>query len=126
MSLTMKREVLFRGASEYDGKMEYGFLSWADTPRGRAYFINNKIVKPESVSQYTGIIDKNGTKIFEGDTLKFVTFGFNPEVFITSIVWSKGGYALANGRSLFYFGQQDYSKLDDAVVCSEPYQVHCQ
>lgn len=122
----MKREVLFRAISECDGKMECGFLSWVDTPRGRLYFINNKTVKAETISQYTGIVDKNGTKIFEGDTLKFVTFGFNPETFITSIVWSKGGYALANGRSLFYCGQKDCSRLDDAVVCSEPYQVHCQ
>ena len=56
----MKREILFRGKKLYDGSWEYGFLSWADTPRGRSYFVNNQIVDPETVGQYTGMNDKKG------------------------------------------------------------------
>ena len=61
------REILFRGKKLYDGSWEYGFLSWSDTPRGRSYFVNNNIVEPETVGQFTGMTDKNGTKIFERD-----------------------------------------------------------
>ena len=66
------REILFRGKKLYDGSWEYGFLSWSDTPRGRSYFVNNNIVEPETVGQFTGMTDKNGTKIFEGDIVRHI------------------------------------------------------
>ena len=66
----MKREILFRGKRESNEKWEYGFLSWSDTPRGRSYFVNNNIVSSETVGQYTGINDREGEKIFEGDIFK--------------------------------------------------------
>lgn len=66
----MKREILYRGWSIGEFTWEYGFLSWVDTPRGRGYFINNKRVDGRTIGQYTGIDDREGEKIFEGDIFK--------------------------------------------------------
>ena len=63
----MKREILFRGWTIGEFRWEYGFLSWLDTPRGRGYFINNKRVDERTIGQFTGIDDREGEKIFEGD-----------------------------------------------------------
>ena len=69
----MKREILFRGKRMDNGKWEYGFLSWNDSPRKRSYHINNDVVYSETVGQFTGLTDKNGTKIFEGDILNLIS-----------------------------------------------------
>lgn len=77
-------------------------------------------VDPETVCQYVGMTDKKGRKIFEKDIVRVITFGFDPEKFVTEIKFGPRagvqGFYLANGRMMFYFGQTDLTKMDDAEI----------
>ena len=75
----MKREILFRGKRADNGEWVYGYLIGNNVIVGEVVdfdddYFNTQFwykVDPETVGQFTGLTDKNGIKIFDGDIVRY-------------------------------------------------------
>lgn len=90
------REILFRGKRCDNKQWIEGFYVLIGEENPNAYIVKNngqKIrVAHKSVSQYTGLTDENGKKIFEDDVVEYESHGYIPSVERGRVTFKDGCY----------------------------------
>ncbi len=120
------REILFRGKRERTGRWVFGTLVTypdgvclicepGDKPESLAYWQ----VLPQAAGQYTGMKDKNGNRIFEGDILEARLDDDYPENITRVVVgWEFNGWALIqHEHGLILTDRADDTDSDIWTVC---------
>ena len=92
------REIIFRGKRIDNGEWVEGYFvnlwMWNYQKYQPIITDNNAVsydVDPSTVGQYTGLCDKNGKKIFEGDIMAFTAYGFD---YVGTVEFADGSFSV--------------------------------
>ena len=135
----MNREILFRGKLEYNGKWIYGDLLQYEN--GDVAIFGEKLssfgcectemskrdrVIPDTIGQYTGLKDKDGNKIFEGDILEYIgkrKDNMN-KVYRRKVVFHEGMFALLSKELQAYSALKHHCMEDSRFAWSVIGNIH--
>lgn len=112
----MNRDIKFRGWSIKDNKWVYGYLVNTNVltyiiPKECYLEIEMVPVRPTSIGQYTGVIDKNNKEIYEGDIIqvsKEYGTSFVPQI----VDFMDGIFILRNTNYM-----DDYNSIRESDFC---------
>lgn len=105
------REIKFRGKNSFNDRWEYGSLVkendgdlWifpdGEQHRSEGGNFSAALVDPETVGQYTGLKDKKGREIYEGDIVVTIAHGCR---YVEQVLWYEN--LLGGGYSFSFVGQ---------------------
>jgi uncharacterized phage protein (TIGR01671 family) len=95
------RDILFRGKRKDGGFWLVGDLrQWSKTRKGIFDYAlkTTSEVDSETVGQFTGLTDKNGKKIFEGDIVRYTKrcLGGEDVPVVNVVEFAEGGFGVNN------------------------------